>query len=350
MGGMQNAMVNLANGLVNTGITVEMYALFKLEHFFNLDQKIRFSESSISPKHYNIITRMIATIHNIRRIARKSESQIIIVYGKFYSALTLMATIGLNRHIFISDRTSPLYKDRWYVELITSIVYFFKKPTGIIAQTNDSAKYQRERFGTNMPIEVIPNFVRDIKIYNHLKEKIVLAVGRFGDKLKGFDRLVEAWGKVNAQDWRLIFAGGLEHEEPDLINRAKALGVYYSLDCLGKVKDMDDLYSRSSIFVIPSRCEGFPNALAEAMSAGLACISFDFIAGPRDMINDGYNGYIVPNGDIDALAEKIQYLLEHENERKILMHNATLIRKVLSPELLIEKYLNFIYNCIYGNK
>jgi len=86
------------------------------------------------------------------------------------------------------------------------------------------------------------------------------------------------------------------------------------------------------------------------MSAGLACISFDFIAGPRDMINDGYNGYIVPNGDIDALAEKIQYLLEHENERKILMHNATLIRKVLSPELLIEKYLNFIYNCIYGNK
>ena len=342
MGGTQNAMVNLANGLVIAGLKVEMYALFQLEHFFKLDNRVVFSESPKPPHCYNVITRMIAILANVRKIIKKSESQTIIVYGKFYSALTLLASFGLKKRIFISDRASPLYKDPLYVELITKIIYFFIKPAGIIAQTNTSATCQRKRFGNNVPIQVIPNPVREIKHYNYAKEKTVLAVGRFGDKLKGFDLLIEAWGKIDAPDWKLVFAGGFECDDPVLGERAKALKVYDTIVFSGKVNDLDELYARSSIFVIPSRSEGFPNALAEAMSAGLACVSFDFIAGPRDMIKEGYNGYLVPNGNVDALAEKIQYVIENENERKIFSQNATGMKDVLSMERIIRQFINFI--------
>ena len=343
MGGMQNAMVNLANGFAIAGLKVEMYALFKLEHFFKLDNRVQFSESPKPPECYNVMTRMISILTNVRKVIKKSDSQTVIVYGKFYSALTLLASLGLKKRIFISDRVSPLYKDPLYVELITSMIYFFIMPAGIIAQTNISATCQRQRFRNDLPIEVIPNPVREINHYDYEKEKKVLAVGRFGDYLKGFDRLIEAWGKVDAPDWKLVFAGGFESDDPALGKRAKALKVYDTIVFSGKVNNIDELYARSSIFVIPSRSEGFPNALAEAMSAGLACVSFDFIAGPRDMIRDGYNGYLVTSGDIDALANKIQYLIEHEAERKTVSHNATEIKDVLSLERIIQQHINFIF-------
>ena len=342
MGGMQNSIVNLANNLANSGLFVEMYAIFKLEHFFKLDIRIKFSESPKSPQCYNLITRILSIIFNIRKIAKRSKSQTIIVYGKFYSALTLLATVGLRKRVFISDRASPLYHGSYHGKLLTNMIFFFIKPYGIIAQTNISAKYQCQQFGKNIPIEVIPNFVREIKKYDCNREKIVLAVGRFGDKLKGFDRLIEAWGKVNSPDWKLIFAGGSEYEDPGLGNRAKVLGVYDTIIFLGKVSNMDILYAKSSIFVIPSRSEGFPNALIEAMCAGLACISFDFIAGPRDIIEDKVNGLLVPEGDIDMLAIAIRSLINNPQLRSKYSSNAESLKTHFETKKIINKFINFI--------
>ena len=64
---------------------------------------------------------------------------------------------------------------------------------------------------------------------------------------------------------------------------------------LGKVEEIDKCYAYAGMFVIPSRSEGFPNALAEAMTAGCCCVTFDFVAGPRDIITNNINGIIVEN-------------------------------------------------------
>lgn len=344
MGGMQAAMTTLANGLVEEGIEVEMYALFRLEHFFKLDERIKFSESLQSPTAYNIITRMVTLVKNVRSVARVSKAQQVIVYGKFYSALVLLATIGLGKRVFISDRASPLYRDWWYVELITKVIYFFIKPAGVIAQTTTSARYQRKRFGRKVAIKVIPNAVKDIKTYDYPKEEIVLAVGRFGDRCKGFDRLIEVWGLVHgAENWRLVFAGGLESEEPEYGIRAKELGVYDRIDFLGKVSNMDEYYSKSSLFVIPSRSEGFPNALAEAMCAGMCCVAFDFTAGARDLIEDGVNGVIVPDDDIHAMARVIEGLIADSKTRVTLAKKASKSSEIFSKEVIVNKIINFIW-------
>jgi len=335
-------MVQLANGLIEADLSVEMYALFQLEHFFKIDSLVQFSEAPNPPYQYKLFTRVMALLSNIRRVARNSGASTIIVYGRFYSALTLLATAGLKKRVFISDRASPLYRDEWHVNAITHLVFCLIKPAGVIAQTKESAAYQRELFGRNVPIEVIPNPVKINQTVLSPKENIVLAVGRFGDKLKGFDRLIEAWGKVKSSGWQLVFAGGVESEDVSLGKRAKELGVYESVLFLGKVHNMDEWYAKSSIFVIPSRSEGFPNALVEAMCAGIACISFDFVAGPRDIIQNKVNGIIVPNGDIDELASAIEELIHNPELRAHYAHNATSIKTIFNAKIIINKIIQFI--------
>ena len=363
MGGTQRAMVNLAHGLVELGLEVELYASLKKEHFFHLDPRIQFSEAPKRVRHPVALT--ISLLTNIRKIAKKSEAQTIIVFDNFYNAVTLLATWGLKKRVFVSDRVSPFHHYAWYVKLFTRILFFMIKPAGIIAQTSDSAKYQRQRFGKKVPVEVIPNPVKEMKSYDCQRETIVLAVGRLQDPLKGFDRLIEAWGRINAtgwrletngpkeikrfqagkmetEGWRLVFAGGLEADNPDLGKRAGELGVYETIDFLGKVQNMDELYAKASIFVMPSRSEGFPNALLEAMCAGLACISFDFVAGPKDIITDNVNGLLVANNDIEALAKSINELIHNPVLRTSLGNEAAKLSASYSLQAITKRLCDFM--------
>ena len=75
-------------------------------------------------------------------------------------------------------------------------------------------------------------------------------------------------------------------------------------------------YLKSSFLVCTSRFEGFGMMMLEAESVGLPVVSFACPCGPRDLIKDGDNGFLVSDGDIEGLAERIIYLIEHPQERK----------------------------------
>ena len=110
---------------------------------------------------------------------------------------------------------------------------------------------------------------------------------------------------------------------------------------LGLRKDVDQLLAESKIFVIPSRCEGFPNALCEAMASPLPCISFDSIAA-SDIIENRISGVVLPDGDIDALAREIVVLMEDEVLRNKYAQNAYAIREHLNKDKVGEMFLKFI--------
>jgi glycosyltransferase involved in cell wall biosynthesis len=152
---------------------------------------------------------------------------------------------------------------------------------------------------------------------------------------------LESFAKLKNQDWELHIAGGDEEGEA-LKEQAERLGVINRIKFLGKVKDIDREYAKAGIYVIPSRSEGFPNALAEAMAAGCCCIAFDFVAGPRDIIVDGISGLIIENGNTTEMAKAIDYLIAHPEKRIQLRKEAIKIREKLNENLIAEKIKRFI--------
>ena len=146
--------------------------------------------------------------------------------------------------------------------------------------------------------------------------KLVVAAGRLG-KRKGFDRLLSAWARVAHEfpEWRLaIFGHGPWARK--LVRRADELGVGDSVDLAGNSPRLPEEMAKASLYVMTSRREGFPMVLLEAMSVGLPVIAYDCPTGPRDIITDGVDGYIVRDGDSAALAASLAELMDAEDERR----------------------------------
>lgn len=338
MGGMERASSVIANYFSKEGFHVFYLAIFKHEKFFKLDEKIIFDE----PESFTPTLNIFKTVLRIRKKVKIFKPNTILVYNNFYAALTLLACINTKYPIYISDRASPFFK--WKKSLKKFFLTIFKliPPAGVISQTTIASEHQKKNFSKNVKFAVIPNALKEIKSYKNLEAKnYILAVGRLNDFIKGFDRLVKAWSLVKADDWKLVFAGG-DGNANELKMLAKDAGIENKTIFLGKVIDIDKVYSTSKIFVIPSRSEGFPNALCEAMAHGLACISFDFTAGPRDIITPDVDGVIITNGDIDSLAAAIEDLINNENKRKFLGNNAMKIKDKLGVENIGKQFLKFI--------
>lgn len=339
MGGMERAAVNTAEGIRNAGATVVLLSLFKKEHFFKLHESIKVVE----PEGFNVTTlSMFKSVFWIRSVVKKQKPDRVLAFNKFYAALTAFALIGIKVPFYISERSSPLFVWNQPFKFINKTAFWLRAPQGVMAQTSIAASYQRKYFPKST-VMVIPNIVRRITLYPEIKrENVILAVGRLGDYLKGFDLLVESFALLKNKDWELHIAGGDENGQ-ELKILATKLGVLNRIKFLGKVKDIDKIYAYAGIFVIPSRSEGFPNALAEAMAAGCCCVAFDFIAGPREIIEENESGIIVPEAEIFGLAKTIDELIIDTKERHRLGQNAAKISTKLAEEKISKQILKFIF-------
>ena len=206
-----------------------------------------------------------------------------------------------------------------------------------VVLTEEDAKMWGE-----MPnIRVIPNAANFIaQKYSGCSEKRVIAVGRL-DYQKSFDRLIMVWEKVHEMmpDWRLdIFGQG---EWKDMLQRMiDERGLQDCVRLNGPTKDIGKEYAESSMLVMSSHYEGFPMVMIEAMACGLPAVCFDFKCGPRDIIVEGENGLIVPDGDIEGLAEAMMTLMEDEELRKRMGENAKRVVETYSEERVMGQWIN----------
>lgn len=150
---------------------------------------------------------------------------------------------------------------------------------------------------------VIPNGVERRKA-SPLKAHTVIAVGRYSFQ-KALDRLIQAWSLVEERDdWKLKLVGDGECRE-ELFAAMNEFGVVDSVELTGVRMDMDRVYDESSVLALSSRYEGLPMVLLEAQAHGIPVVSFACQCGPRDVISDGVDGRLVPEGDIEALARAL---------------------------------------------
>lgn len=147
------------------------------------------------------------------------------------------------------------------------------------------------------------------------RKKKVIAIGRL-DAQKGFDLLVEAWSKVNENfpDWQLEIYGKGEWEDKlkKLINDRNLNNVVF---LRGVTNDVSSVFLSSSIFVLSSRYEGFPMVLLESLFYETPIVSFDCKTGPSEIIINNDCGILVPESDVNLLAEGINNLITNESLR-----------------------------------
>ena len=225
--------------------------------------------------------------------------------------------------------------DRWRTRQDERIVRRFDK---FVVLTNEDKGY----WGGLPNIEVIPNAAIHVsKNYSEVKNKRVIAVGRL-DYQKGFDRLIQAWKLVQHtgrfSDWKLDIFGQGEWREM-LQQMIDKQGLQNTVKINPPTNAILNEYVHSSLLVMSSNYEGFGMVLVEAMSCGVPVISFDCKCGPKDIIQPGINGLLVPNGDIQALADAMMKVMEDEAYRKMLSLNARKVVDTYSEQAVMAQWI-----------
>lgn len=182
---------------------------------------------------------------------------------------------------------------------------------------------EKELWAPVREVHVINNAVQIYpKEPNPLTAKSAIFVGR-AEYEKGPDRLIKVWKLVAKKhpDWTVkMFCTGAMLDS--LKAEVKEYGIEKQVLFMPPTKDMEHEYMTSSLCLMTSRFEGFPVVLQEAMGCGLLCISFNCPSGPRYIIKDQVDGYLVENGNIEAMAQRVCELIENEELRKKLGHKA----------------------------
>lgn len=169
------------------------------------------------------------------------------------------------------------------------------------------------------------------------ESKQVIAVGRYSYE-KGYDRLLEAWQLASRlhPDWTLAIYGG--GDRAPLIEQAERLGIAATCRFEPPADQIMEKYQASAFSVLASRYEGFGMVITEAMACGIPVVAFDCPCGPRDIIRDGEDGFLVKDGDIEALANRICWLMEQEDQRKQMGRQARLNVKRFSIEQVARQW------------
>ncbi len=193
-------------------------------------------------------------------------------------------------------------------------------------------------------IEVIPNMltITPKKVLDYGSKRVISA-GRYMSE-KGFDRLLEAWYHIDSKfhDWQLyIFGNGDRHVYQAIVEKYE---MNDRVHLMPATTDIAEEFSKSSLYVMSSRYEGFGLVLAEAMSCGLPSVSFDCPYGPREIINDGEDGLLAEDGNIEDLAKKLEQLMSDEELRIKMGTKAIQNIARFKPEVIMTQWINLFNN------
>ena len=188
-------------------------------------------------------------------------------------------------------------------------------------------------------IKVIPDPVTLYSEYSSV-EKIkgrIICVGRLAPQ-KRFDRLVDAFNMIAAKypDWYVdIFGDGEDKEK--LQNQINALGLSERIHVMSTTNDIYYEYRRSQFFVMCSDFEGFGMVIVEAMACGIPVVATDCPFGPSEIIDDGKTG-LLTKMEVKDLANKMEWMITHEEERKIVGARAYEAAARYRKELIIPRW------------
>ena len=338
-GGMERVLANKANWLVrNTPAQVMIVTTDQhgLRPFFNLDPRIRCTDLDIGYEDNNggsFIDKLVHYPGKQRKHRRRLTAQLMaeradVVVSMFCNDASFLTKINdgsrkiLEIHFSRYKRLQYGRGGLWAVaDRLRSIndKRVARRFDRFVVLTGEDRGYWEA--GWPMPnICVIPNArtfrpVAADAINNN--SHTVLAVGRYNVQ-KAFDRLIDIWALIQdkpaAEGWtlRIVGDGELRQELQAQIDRLSLGG---SIVLGGAEKDMRSVYQSAGIYAMTSLYEGLPMVLLEAQASGLPIVSMACKCGPRDVVTDGVDGFLVPEGDTAAMADRLLTLMADDGLR-----------------------------------
>ena len=344
IGGIERNIQLFTNAFLNQGLKVDVVVLHSGKVFTNYDSRA----SIIIPKFIrgkSLYSRFLYRLRMpifIRNSIKKSQPDAILSMADTFNGIVIMSSLGLDVKVFVGDVTKPDRNFPWSTKIMKNIFYPFS--TGFFAQTNSAASYYNKKFKNKLNIKVIGPIVNKVNCkLNENREHIILNVGRLSIE-KGQDRMIEIFSLVeNKENWKLYFTadGPLKSKIENLIEK---YGLVNNVHILGYVDDLNSLYCKASIFVLPSRLEGYPNALVEAMSAKLPCVTFNSF--PVDeIIENKLDGFIIEDDNLLQFKDCLEMLMADELLRKKIGKNAQKKVENSTAESISHELLSFMESC-----
>jgi len=329
----------LANSFIKK-YKVTIILLSKKEIFYTLNSNIKIVELDLYKKSYNIYDKVLNNYNRIYKLKdslNKENANVVISFMTQTNIVSIIAARSDNYKIIVSERSNYNFLKSTVWILLRKIIYRFADSL-VVQSEYDKKKYS---FHKNVKVIFNPLQIKETKVE---RENIILAVGRV-DYLKGFDRLIEIYAQLKT-DWKLVIVG--EGEQRSSIEASiKELQLEDSVLLVGRKTNIEEYYAKAKIFALSSRMEGFPNVLVEAMGHGCACIAFDCLTGPRDIIIDGLNGYLVEDNNIQEYIVKLQELTNNSTLRNKFSHEAKNIQERLNIDKISNKWLGVINDVLH---
>ena len=347
-GGAERVVANLANRFAQDGFNVYVATEEYGNNEFSLDPKVKRIHVGLKEEDEkkNRIVKFLLRVKYLKSFVKEYKPDVLVAFAHRCNYRALMAAGNSNVPVVISIRINPVgYYDAFSDTV--QIKWLFPKAAGCVYQTKEQKDWFKPYLQDNS--RIIMNPINPKYFGNPLpkvREKAVMHHARLVD-FKNQPMLVRAFLKVHEKhpDYVLkIFgpdSGDGTKEILEKLIRDNSAESYVLL--MGASSDLEKEIPKGEIYAYSSDYEGMPNSLLEAMAMGMPVVSTDCpCGGPRAVIRDGENGFLIPVGDEDALADRMNRLIEDKELSKRFSENARKIEDVASMEAIYKQWKDYL--------
>jgi GalNAc-alpha-(1->4)-GalNAc-alpha-(1->3)-diNAcBac-PP-undecaprenol alpha-1,4-N-acetyl-D-galactosaminyltransferase len=339
-GGAERVMVNMCNYWAAHGKEITLLQLRDdIPDHYSIDEAINLINIGFYWESSSFLFRprdQFMRVLKLRRAILSTRPDVVISFIDRTNVRVLLSLWGQKLPVIVSERCDPgMNKLGFPWNILRHITY--RRAAAVVAQTPTVADWLTTTLNIRQ-VRVIANAVHKVNVLPFTERRLqVVTVGRL-TRQKGTDLLLQSWAKINTHSrWQLSILGdGIERDALEAL--AERLGISETVRFHGNVANPSEILRQAGVFVLPSRYEGFPNALLEAMACGLAVISFDCPSGPADIIRHGSDGLLVPAEDTRQLTQTIQRLIDDEPLRQALAEQAVEVTTRYSIERIMSEW------------
>ena len=283
-------------------------------------------------------------VPRLRRFLKEQEIDILIDIDTILDLLSIPATTSLRTKLIAWDHFNYYYAwpSRLYRGLRKlSARFTVRHADYLVLLTEEDKKIYCTKLGRKRNITAIPNPVIPpcaASFSSASRENIIVTVGRL-TYIKGTDYLLKLIPSILKKhpDWKWCLLGDGE-DLPQLEAMQKKYHLENQLILTGNVSNVSDYLFCASMLVMTSRSEGLPMVLLEAAACGLPCISFDIPTGPKEIIEDGKTGFLIPPFETDQMAEKMELLMQDASLRRTFSQNTEQVCRKFDSDSIFQKW------------